>query len=526
LRILFVSSEIYPLAKSGGLADVSAALPMALTDLGADMHLLLPGYPLALEKAANKSVELEIADFMGGGLTRLIAARTPDTGLPLWIIDCPALFRRPGGLYQDGDGADWCDNAKRFAVLSHAAAQLARGAWLPGWHADVVHANDWHAGLIAPLIAFGPGKKPGTVFTLHNLAYQGTFPASVFPELGLPEGIYNPEGVEFYGKVSFLKAGIRYSDQLTTVSPTYAREALTPDFGCGLEGLLQSRRQDFTGILNGVDYDTWDPSSDRHLPQSYGARSIIGKRRCKQELQLELKLDPIPDMPLLIYMSRMTSQKMTDVVLEALPTILDHGVQLAVLGKGDPALEERLQSAGLGHPGRIATRIGYDEPLAHRFQAGADILLHPSRFEPCGLTQLYAMRYGTLPIVRRVGGLADTIVDTNDRTVRDGTATGFTFEDATAASMVEALDRALSVYRQPLLWRKVQRTAMTQDFGWEQSARRYIETYQRCAPGLGAAGDRIEQSDQAGKARLTDILNERHARPVRIAANRQGRRRG
>jgi starch synthase len=523
LRILFVSSEIYPLAKSGGLADVSAALPMALTDLGADMHLLLPGYPLALEKAANKSVELEIGDFMGSGLTRLIAARTPDTGLPLWLIDCPALFRRPGGLYQDGHGADWPDNAKRFAVLSHAAALLARGAWLPDWQADVVHANDWHAGLIAPLIAFGSGKKPGTVFTLHNLAYQGTFPPTVFPDLGLPKSIYDPDGVEFYGKVSFLKAGIRYSDQITTVSPTYAREVLTSESGCGLDGLLQSRRQNFTGILNGVDYDTWDPSNDRHLPQSYGARSIGGKRRCKEDLQLALNLDPV-DVPLLIYMSRMTSQKMTDVLLEALPALLDRSVQLAVLGKGDPSLEEQLQSAGRRYAGRLATRIGYDEGLAHRFQAGADILLHPSRFEPCGLTQLYAMRYGTLPIARRVGGLADTIVDANDRTMRDGTATGFTFEEATAASMVEALDRALSIYRQPVLWRKVQRTAMTRDFGWEQSARRYLEIYRRCTLDFAAADDRIERADRVGTAQFSD--SKGLARAVQSTASRQSRRSG
>ena len=524
MRILFVSSEIYPLAKSGGLADVSAALPMALTDLGADMHLLLPGYPLALETAANKSVELEIADFMSSGPTRLIAARPPDTGLPLWLIDCPALFRRPGGLYQDVHGADWPDNAKRFAVLSHAAALLARGAWLPDWHADIVHANDWHAGLIAPLIAFAAGKKPGTVFTLHNLAYQGTFPPTVFPDLSLPESIYDPDGVEFYGKVSFLKAGIRYSDQITTVSPTYAREALTPDFGCGLDGLLQSRRQDFTVILNGVDYGIWDPTNDRHLPQSYGPRSIAGKRRCKEDLQHALNLDPVPDVPLLIYMSRMTSQKMTDVLLEALPAILDRGVQLAVLGKGNPSLEEQLQSAGRRYAGRVATRIGYDEDLAHRFQAGADSLLHPSRFEPCGLTQLYAMRYGTLPIVRRVGGLADTIVDANDRTMRDGTATGFTFEEATAVSMVEALDRALSIYRQPVLWRKVQRTAMVRDFGWEQSARRYLEIYRRCALDFAAAGHRIERVDRVATAQFSD--SEGHARAVQSTVSRQSRRSG
>jgi starch synthase len=482
LRVLFVSSEIYPLAKSGGLADVSAALPMALADLGVDMQLLLPGYPLALETAANKSVELELADFVGSGVTRLISARTPDTGLPLWLVDCPALFQRSGGLYQDDAGADWPDNAKRFAVLSHAAASLALGAWLPDWRADVVHTQDWHAGLVAPLIAHTSGKRPGTVFTLHNLAYQGVFPASVFPELDLPPGTFHSDGVEFYGKVCFLKAGIRYSDQVTTVSPTYAREALTPEFGCGLEGLLQSRGDDFTGILNGVDYGIWDPATDRHLVHNYGMRNIAGKRRCKAELQRELNLEPDPDVPLVIYMSRMTGQKMADVVLDALSAILHLGVQLAILGEGDPFLEEQFERAGHRHPGQVATRIGYEEPLAHRLHAGADILLHPSRFEPCGLTQLYAMRYGTLPIVRRIGGLADTVVDTNEQTVRDGTATGFTFEEMTARGITEALERVLSAYRQPVMWRKVQRAAMTQDFGWQQSARRYLDIYRRLAP--------------------------------------------
>jgi starch synthase len=490
LRVLFVSSEVYPLAKSGGLADVSAALPIALTELGADMQLLLPGYPAALEAAADKSVELEIADFMNSGVMRLIAARTPDSGLPVWLVDCPVLFKRSGGLYQDGHGADWPDNAKRFAVLSHAAARLALGEWAPDWRPDVVHCNDWHAGLVAPLVASAPGKKPRTVFTIHNLAYQGLFPASVFPELGLPPGMFDQDGLEFYGKVCFLKAGIQYSHQLTTVSPTYAREILTPEFGCGLEGLLQARSGDLIGILNGVDYRIWNPSNDPHLADTYGAQDIAGKRHCKTALQRDLGLEPVPDVPLMIYMSRMTDQKMADSVLEALPAILDRGVQFALLGDGDPSIEERIQIAGRCHTGQVSMHIGYQEPLAHRFLAGADILLHPARFEPCGLTQLYAMRYGTLPIVRRTGGLADTIVGANEETMRDGPATGFTFEKATARDMVSALDQALSIYRQPVLWRKMQRRAMSQDFGWKRSAQRYLELYQRVAPG---AASRVQE---------------------------------
>jgi starch synthase len=484
VRALFVSSEIYPLAKTGGLADVSAALPMALTELGADMQLLLPGYPLALEAAANKSVVLELGDFMGSGVTRLIRARTPDTALPLWLVDCPALFARRGGLYQDESGSDWPDNAKRFAMLSHAAARLALGEWAPDWCAEVVHANDWHAGLVAPLIAAASAqRRPGTLFTMHNLAFQGLFDASVLPELDLPPHFFNADGIEFYGRASFLKAGIRYSDRLTTVSPTYAREILTPAFGCGLEGLLQARHGDLSGILNGVDYRVWDPATDICLSHNFSAQSIARKRSCKIALQDELGLDARPDVPLLIYMSRMTDQKMADTLLEALPAILARDVQLAVLGEGDPVLEERITREAQNRTDQMAVRIGYEESLAHRLHAGADILLHPSRFEPCGLTQLYALRYGTVPIVRRIGGLTDTIVDANDVTIHDGTATGFAFEEAVANHMIDALDRALALYRQPVIWRRLQRSAMTQDFGWERSARQYLALYQKVAPG-------------------------------------------
>jgi starch synthase len=363
---------------------------------------------------------------------------------------------------------------------------LALGAWVPAWQADVVHANDWHAGLVAPLISTAPGRKPGTIFTMHNLAYQGLFPASVFHELGLPSAMFNPDALEFYGQVSFLKAGVRYSDQLTTVSPTYAQEILTAEFGCGLEGLLRARRRDLSGILNGVDYRIWSPANDPHLAENYGAQDIAGKRHCKAALQRELQLEAAPDTALVIYISRMSDQKMTDTVLEALPAILDRGVQFALLGDGDPWLEQRFEDVGRRYPGQVAVRIGYEEPLAHRFQAGADILLHPARFEPCGLTQLYAMRYGTLPIVRRVGGLADTVIDTNEQTLRDGSATGFTFERANARDMIAGLDRALSAYRQPVVWRKVQRAAMSQNFGWKRSAQRYLELYQRVAPDAAA----------------------------------------
>jgi starch synthase len=484
LRILFASSEIYPLAKTGGLADVSAALPQALADLGADVQLIMPGYGDALDAAANKSVRAEIEDVLGVGPVRVIRARTPDAGLPVWLVDCPRLFRRLG-LYQDEHGQDWPDNAQRFAVFDHVAARLATGQLVSDWSADIVHANDWHAGLLPLIIAKLGGKTPASLFTMHNLAYQGLFPARHYPSLGLPAEAYCPDGLEFYGQISFLKAGIRYADRLTTVSPTYAEEILTPEHGCGLENLLKCRASLLSGILNGIDHRVWDPATDPHLARSYTARDLRGKRACKAALQRELGLECSETIPLVAYLSRMADQKMSDVVLDACPEILNRGLQLAVLGRGDPAIESGLRECLQRCPERAAVRIGYEESLAHRLLAGADILLHPSRFEPCGLTHRYAMRYGTLPIVRRTGGLADTVVGCSEPTMHDGTANGFTFDDATAQDMLACLDRALALYRQPVAWRRIQRRAMEQYHGWEAAARQYMDIYRQLAPDAG-----------------------------------------
>jgi starch synthase len=481
MRVLFVSSEIYPLAKTGGLADVSAALPLALAGTGVDVRLLLPAYPQALEAAANKLVQADWIDAKNGP-TRLVSAVTPDSGLPLWLLDCPALFQRAGGLYADAAGREWPDNARRYALFCRIAAELARGALVPDWRADLVHANDWHAGLVPLLLAQLQGPRPKTLFTIHNLAFQGLFPPERFADLALPPALFSPEGVEFYGKISFLKSGIGFADWLSTVSPNYAREIQTAEFGCGLDGLLQHRAARLSGILNGVDYRVWDPGSDPHLPANYTHKDSSGKLRCKAHLQGELGLELQADRPLVIYLSRVTDQKMADVVLEGLPHILERGAQFALLGQGDPALERGFRAAETRYPGRLAARIGYEEPLAHRFFAGADILLHPSRFEPCGLSQLYALRYGTLPIVRSVGGLADTVVDASDARIPLEAANGFVFQEASAAAMLGSLDRALALYRQPVLWRKVQQVGMRQDFGWEASARKYLALYGQLAP--------------------------------------------
>jgi starch synthase len=497
VRILFASSEIYPLAKTGGLADVSAALPQALVKLGADVQLIMPGYAGALDAAANKTVRVELEDVIGLGSVRVIQALTPDTGLPVWLVDCPRLFRR-AGLYQDEHGQDWPDNAQRFAVFDHVAARLATGELVPDWSADIVHANDWHAGLLPLIIAGMDGRRPASLFTMHNLAYQGLFPAHHYSSLGLPAEVFCPDGIEFYGQISFLKAGIRYADGLTTVSPTYAREIMTPEQGCGLENLLKSRASLLSGILNGIDHRVWDPATDPHLIHSYSARDLRGKRACKATLQRELGLEISESTPLVAYLSRMADQKMTDVVAHACPDILSRGLQLAVLGKGDPAIESGLREAMQRCPGQAAVRIGYEESLAHRLLAGADILLHPSRFEPCGLTHRYAMRYGTLPIVRRTGGLADTVVDCSESTMHDGIANGFTFDQATAQDMLGCLDRALALYRQPVAWRRIQRRAMEHYDGWEEAARQYMDIYRRLAPNAGL---------EEGAAEL-DVLTE------------------
>jgi starch synthase len=476
MRVLFASSEIFPLAKTGGLADVSAALPQALAALGIDVRLILPGYPRALAEATHKSVVAQIDDFPDAGPARLVSARLPDSGLPVWLVDCPHHFTRPGSLYRDANGQDWPDNADRFAYFDQIAARVALGLIVPKWQADIVHANDWHTGLI-PLILRSAPTRPATVFTIHNLAYQGLFSADCLSRLGVPADSYSPEGMEFYGRISFLKAGIRYSDRLTTVSPCYAREILTTEFGCGLEGVLRERAADLRGILNGADYQVWNPASDPLLPANFDPPHLAGKRVCKSALQDELGLTRDPDAPLLISVSRISHQKMADILAEAIPAIAERGVQLAILGEGDRWLEEKLVAAASQYPGQVAIRIGYEEPSAHRLQAAGDILLLPARYEPCGLSQLYAMRYATLPLVSATGGLSDTVIDSNDETLRLGTATGFEFVGTSSEAMLSGIDRALAIYRQPIAWRQIQRRAMTRDFGWAGPAHEYLGLY-------------------------------------------------
>lgn len=475
MRVLFVTSEAYPLAKTGGLADVSRALPIALMDRGLDVRILMPGYPSALTRIEKPRIAAKLDTLLGVDDAVLIEGMMPDSEVPVYLIDSPMLFRRDGGLYQDETGSAWPDNPRRFAHLSHVAAMLAMGRGRVAWTPDVVHANDWHAGLLPLLLSTERGARPRCVFTSHNMAFQGNFPAAAMNDIGIDARFF-PD-IEFYGQISFLKAGLTFADRVTTVSPTYAREILTPEFGCGMEGVLKARGPAFSGILNGIDADLWNPAIDPFLAQTYKASDIAGKRACKMALQRETGLTENPDVPLFGFVSRLTHQKMADVIAEVVPSIVEMGGQFALVGEGDPRLEAAFVAVQEKFPRDAAVCIGYGEPLAHRLQAGCDILLAPARFEPCGLTQLYALRYGTLPVVRRTGGLADTVVDACTETLLDRSATGFLFDQPDREAVEATVARALALFREPLAWRRLQMQAMAQNFSWDASAAQYADLY-------------------------------------------------
>jgi starch synthase len=481
MRLLFASAEVFPLAKTGGLADVSAAPPLALADLGVHVQLVMPGYTEALDRAEGKQASLPIHGLPGIEQSSLVPARLPHSGLPIWLLDCPELYRRKGGLYLDDEGRDWPDNAQRFATLSYAVARMALGAVPAVGPVDVVHANDWHLGLVPALLAAEGGIHPPSVLTIHNLAFQGVFPAEVFPQLGLPPHWFTPDTLEFYGKLSMLKAGICFADRLTTVSPSYAQEILTPEFGCGLDGFLRARADHLTGILNGIDYGLWTPEDPIAVPYPYDFKNLMGKRRCKAALQAEMGLPSYNDTPLIAFISRLTEQKMADVLPEIMPAVAAQGAQFIVCGEGDGNIQQALKELEARYPQQFVLRLGYEEPLARRILAGADILAAPSRFEPCGLVQMYAMRYGTIPIVRNVGGLSDTVVR-HEHGLPNAEATGFIFDESTAASLADAIERAVHHYRKPVAWRAMQVRAMKQDFRWTRSAQRYLSLYDELVP--------------------------------------------
>ena len=481
MKVLHVAAEIFPLVKIGGLADVMGALPQALIEAGANTRLLLPGLPAIADAVLHQKTVHEFGPMFGAGRIALRLGRMPYSHVPAYVIDAPHLYRRPGSPYQASDGSEWSDNLQRFALLGWVGAHLASGELDLEWTPQVLHAHDWHAAMACAWMNAHPATTAGSVFTVHNLAYQGVFPQSDFAQLGLPLRMLQPQGLEFHGGLSFVKAGLKYANRVTTVSPTYAREITTHEFGCGLDGVIRGRGGDVSGILNGVDGAVWDPTTDGSLAARYSARDLTGKALCKQALQRELGLTVDAEAPLFGVVSRLTAQKGLDLVLTALPALLRSGAQLAVQGSGDPALEAAFTAAAAAHPGQVAVRIVYNESLAHRVIGGADVIMLPSRFEPCGLTQMYGLRYGTLPLVRRVGGLADTVVDASDEAVRSQRATGFSFDAATPAALEAAVQRAVQAKRQSDLWHGLMRTAMAQDFSWANAARRYLALYESIA---------------------------------------------
>jgi starch synthase len=478
-RVLFVASEIHPLAKTGGLADVCAALPRALARLGADIRLLMPAYESALDRMRGPATGIELGEMLGVERLRLVGGTMPDSGLPVWLLDSPTLYRRPGTPYQDADGADWPDNALRFGLLAHVAARLALGDTPLEWRPDAVHCHDWPTGLAPYLVGRAGRPRPRTLFTVHNAAFQGNFPPESTARLGLPPEAMGVDAMEFWGRLSFLKAGARFADRVNTVSPTYAKELRTPEYGCGLEGLFAQRGAHLAGILNGIDTERWNPATDADIAERFSAGDPAGKRACKAALQETLQLAREPQSPLVAFASRITWQKMADVTLDRLPALLaaHPRLQFAMLGTGERALEQGFARLAPHFPGRLSVRIWYDEGAERRLQAGADALLHGSRYEPCGLAHKIAMRYGALPVVRRTGGLADTVADG---------ANGFVFDAPTGEGLQQGLERCLETYgRDPGRWAAMRGNAMRGDYGWERPAREYLALYGAAAvPGL------------------------------------------
>ncbi|OLL32598.1 starch synthase [Burkholderia sp. SRS-W-2-2016] len=480
IRALHVASELYPLLKTGGLADVAGALPSALIERGADVRVLLPGFPAVLAGLRDLQPVARLGRRFDTPDVTLERGTLPGNGLNVYVIRAASLYDRPGNPYLDDAHVPYGDNAQRFALLGWVAAQLAQQLD-PAWSAQIVHAHDWHAGLAPAYLKAAErahGRAPArSVFTIHNLAYQGIFPAHQFGQLGLPADFFDMHGVEFYGQLSFLKAGLYYSDRITTVSPTYAREIQTIAHGGGLDALLRHRAHDLSGILNGVDYTVWNPASDALLATHYSASRLAGKLACKEALQKRFGLAQKSDALLFGVVSRLTEQKGLDLLLGAVPEIVKRGGQLVVFGTGDPALENGLKMVAQAHPESVAVELGFDEALAHTIIAGSDVVAVPSRFEPCGLTQLYALAYGSLPLVHCVGGLADTVSDASLENLADDCATGFVFERFEPQGLAAAIRRAFALYGRRTEWKAAQRRAMRQDFGWGASAERYLALY-------------------------------------------------
>ncbi len=477
-RVLSVASEIFPLIKTGGLADVAGALPAALAPYGIEMRTLVPGYPAVIEKLERRDVVHRFPELFGGPAELLSASAA---GLELFVIEAPHLYDRPGNPYVDQQRRDWPDNAQRFAALSLIAAEIGSGL-LPRYAPRVIHAHDWQAGLTPAYLRYRASMRPGaaraaTVLTVHNLAFQGHFPAALLHTLLLPPQSLSIDGVEYYGGIGFLKAGLQFADRITTVSPTYASEIRTPEGGMGLDGLLRVRSAVVSGIVNGLDEAVWNPRADRHLAAKYTRSRLKRRLENKRALKERFGIVSADEVPLFAVVSRLSEQKGLDLLLAALPRLLSLGADLAIVGAGDALLEHGFRLAAARSHGRVGVFFGYDEALAHLIQGGSDALLVPSRFEPCGLTQLAAMRYGSVPVVTRVGGLNDTVIDANEAALAAGVATGFQFAPTTREGLEQALARAVALWPKRRAWRQLQKNGMTTEVGWTRPAAQYAKLY-------------------------------------------------
>ncbi len=474
LKVLSVVSEVYPLIKTGGLADVAGALPGALAHEGVEMRTLVPGYPAVLAALEGGERVFRLKDLFGGP-AEVLAGKAK--GLALFVVVAPHLYDRPGNPYHDADGVDWPDNPFRFAGLARIAAEIGFGA-VKGFHPDVVHTHDWQTGLTAAYLEYDGRRRPGTVATVHNLAFQGQYPKAMLAELRLPPNAWGVDGVEYYDTIGYLKASLRMSDRVTTVSPTYAAEIRTGEGGMGLGGLLEGRAGVVSGILNGIDTDVWNPATDPLLAANYDAATASARRPNKSALQKRFGIKVDRKAMLYGVVSRLSWQKGLDMVLGSIETIVGLGGQLVLLGTGDKDLVEGLRAAAAAHPGRVGVIVGYDEGLAHLIQAGTDALLVPSRFEPCGLTQLCALRYGAIPVVTRVGGLADTIIDANEMALAAGAGTGVMLSPPQTEMLRAAIHRAFGLYADTPTWRRLVKNAMKTDVSWSRSAAHYARLYE------------------------------------------------
>jgi starch synthase len=475
-KILFISSEAIPLIKTGGLADVSGALPAALNAAGNDVCLMLPAYRQTKKPLHKLKTVAQL--YLPGlpGTVDLLQGELPENKLRVLLVDYAPAFDREGNPYVDNTGEPWVDNAERFFLLARAAFRVAMDQAGLEWQPDVVHCNDWQTGLV-PALLHGEPNRPATLFTIHNLAYQGLFPQETFDALGLAPELWAPTALEFYGQLSFIKGGLVFADRITTVSPTYAQEIQTPEFGSGLQGLLRHRANVLSGILNGIDETVWDPKSDKLIKHNYSIDTLHFKTENKQELQQAFGLPQSVDHMLLGFVGRLVEQKGVDLIAEAIEATAGIPVQFTILGSGDKRFEKLLNDAAKAYPERVGVRIGYDEAMAHQIEAGADVFLMPSRFEPCGLNQLYSLRYGTVPIVHNVGGLADSVMDANAANLNHHAATGIIFNEPTPAALINAIERAYELYGQPQVWTEIMETGMRQQFNWDASAQKYMQLY-------------------------------------------------